>query len=55
MQENIFEVETLGVSARAAKSAATAGVTFTNAGNNLIYCDNPEFYALYSSGTYCRG
>lgn len=54
MQENIFEVETLDVSARAAKSAAAVGVTFTNAGNNLVYCDNPEFYTLYSNGMHCN-
>lgn len=54
MQENIFEVETLDVSVRAAKSAAAVGVTFTNAGNNLIYCDNPEFYTLYSNGMHCN-
>lgn len=54
MQENIFEIESLDTATSVARSAATAGLTFTNAGNNLVYCDNPEFYTLYSNGMHCN-
>lgn len=53
MQENIFEIESLDTATSVARSAATAGLSFTNAGNNLVYCDNPEFYTLYSNGMEC--
>lgn len=60
MNENTWEISVLdqpeddaSQSARAANPTPTAGLSFTNAGNNLIYCDNPEAFGVSPSTLAC--
>lgn len=53
MDEKIFKAEQLAAAANVLTYPPTIGLTFTNAGNNLIYCDNPESVNLGASTLAC--